>query len=147
TERVVGELTPPLAEWPDGREPPYRPVESLRSEDQVFHSWQEAEERTIDLADLALGDLLGGPRRKTFGFPGRRWLEPLRGRGETVMGVLVREQKPVEGVVEAEAADVGGGLFKVTLRVANHTPLADAGRASRDDALLRSLVSTHTLLG
>src|SRR5438034_9117718 len=44
------------------------------------------------------------------------------------------------GGVEAEAAQVGDGLFKVTVRVVNHTPLDDAGRASRDDALQRRVV-------
>ena len=30
TARQVGEITPPLADWPAGAEPPFRPVESLR---------------------------------------------------------------------------------------------------------------------
>jgi hydrogenase maturation protease len=146
TERVVGELTPPLREWADSPEPLYRPVEVLGIGDQTFHSWQEAEERNLDLTSVPLRDLLQGTQHKSFAFPGRRWLQPLRGPEETVIGVLVREQKGVEGRVEAEAAVVGDGLFKVTVRVVNRTPLDEADRASRDDALLRSLVSTHTIL-
>ena len=47
TARLVGEIDPPLAEWPDGAEPPYRRVEILRVGDQRFHEWQEAEEREL----------------------------------------------------------------------------------------------------
>jgi hydrogenase maturation protease len=147
TERVVGELTPPLAEWPADREPTFRPVEALRIGNQTFHSWQEAEERDTGLTELLLGDLVQGARRKTFRFPGRRWLESLPGEDGQVGGVLVREQQAVAGAMEVGAVRVADGLFRVTARIDNHTSLDDAGRASRDAALLRSLVSTHTILG
>jgi hydrogenase maturation protease len=147
TERLVGQLTPPLAEWPDGPEPSFRLVEALRVGDQTFHSWQEAEERSVDLAAVPLDEIRRGPRREAFKYAGRRWLEPLRGGDGAVAGVLVREQRAVEGVIEGTAAEVADGLFKVTVRVVNQTPLDDAARAGRDDALLRSLVSTHIILG
>jgi hydrogenase maturation protease len=37
-------------------------------------------------------------------------------------------------------------LFKVAVRILNLTPLDNAKSRSRDDALMRSLVSTHTIL-
>jgi hypothetical protein len=37
-------------------------------------------------------------------------------------------------------------LFRLTLRVANHTPMDGAGDGGRDEALLRTLVATHTVL-
>jgi hypothetical protein len=146
TARVVGEVDPPRAEWPDGTEPAFRPVETLRVGEKLFHTWQEAEEREVAPGEVALGELLAGPRRTPFAFPGRRWSEPVRGAGGAVVGVLARAQQAVEGVVEAAAAEVEAGLFRVTLRVVNRTPLA-AGCGSRDEALLRCLVSTHALLG
>jgi hypothetical protein len=147
TERRVGEIDPPLETWPAGPEPPFRPVDELRIGDQTFLPWQEAQERDIELAAVTLGELLARPRRQAFTMPGRRWLEPLTGSGGTVVGVLVREQQAIEGAIETEAVQAADGLFKVTMRVVNSTPLEDAGRASRDDAQLRSLVSTHTVLG
>jgi len=144
TERVVGELLSPLAEWPDRTEPAFRPIESLRIGEQVFHPWQEAEERRVDLSGVVLGDILRQPLRRTFTVPGRRWLEPLRGPDGTAVGVLVRRQEAIAGSVEAAAVPVSDGLFKVTLRVANETPTADTGR---DAVLLQSLVSTHAVLG
>jgi hypothetical protein len=38
-------------------------------------------------------------------------------------------------------------LFKVAVRILNLTPLEDAGYKSRDEVLMRSLISTHTILG
>jgi hydrogenase maturation protease len=147
TARRVGEFVPPLAEWPDGAEPPFRPVETLRVGNRLLHSWQEAEEREIALGEMTLGDLRTRPQRKPFTFPAGRRSEPVRGPDGDVCGILVREQQAVAGAVEVAAAEVAAGLFKVTLRVVNCTALPDAERLSRDDALLRALVSTHAILG
>jgi hypothetical protein len=145
TARTVGEFAPPLGEWPDGPEPPFRPVDALPVGEQVLHTWQEAEKREVDPGELRLGEVLARPQRRDFAFPGRRWLEPLRGPSGDVAGALVREQQAIEGAVEVSAAEVADRLFKVSLRVLNATALG--GAASRDDALLRALVSTHTVLG
>src|SRR5205814_1753302 len=40
TARRVGEVVPPLSDWPDGPEQPSRPVATLRAGDQWFHEWQ-----------------------------------------------------------------------------------------------------------
>jgi hydrogenase maturation protease len=52
----------------------------------------------------------------------------------------------VEGAIEICAEKLLEKLFKVTIRVRNVTPFENPG-ASRDKALLHSLVSTHTILG
>jgi hypothetical protein len=146
TARQVGECVPPLPEWPDEAESPFRPVESLRVGDRLFHTWQEAEERDVSVGVLELGAVLDRPVQRTFAFPGRRWLEPLPGLDGNVAGMLVRVQESITGSVEVAAARVAEGLFRVILRALNRTPLADGGHGSRDDVLLRSLVSTHTIL-
>jgi hydrogenase maturation protease len=146
-ERVVGEFVPPLEEWPDRAEPPFRLVEELRIGDEVFRPWQEAEERQLELAGVALSEILNQPLRQSFRFPSKRWLEPLRGSAGEVVGLFVRQQQGVAGAIEVEAARAADGLFKVTVRVVNHTELDEAMRTSRDAALLRSFVSTHTILG
>jgi hydrogenase maturation protease len=146
TARQVGEVIPPLAEWPAGRVPPFRPVESLRVGDRLYHTWQEAEEREVAVAECTLGELCATSRGVPFAFPGGWRPEPVRGASGEIAGVLVREQQAVEGVVEAQAGEVEDGLYRVTLRVVNRTPMAQAGRG-RDEALLRSLISTHAILG
>ncbi len=146
TDRLVGEFSPPLAEWPGGEGPPSRPVESLRVGDKLYHTWQEAEPRDVRLGGQTIGELMSGPRERSFAFPGGRRSEPVHGTEGDIVGVLIREQQPIEGVIEAEAAEAGDGLFRLTLRAACRTPMNGTEGASRDEALLRSLVSTHAIL-
>jgi hydrogenase maturation protease len=147
THRLVGEFVPPLPEWGASPKPVFRPVETLRVGDGQFHTWQEAEERELDLGTVGLGELLDRPRRRTFTFPERRWLEPLPAPGGTVAGVLVREQQALTADVEATATQVAEGLYRLSLRVRNRTEVTGGALGDRDAALLGTLVSTHAILG
>ena len=77
---------------------------------------------------------------------GRRW-ELLREPSGNLVGVLIREHQSIKGVVEVAAAEVEHGLFRLTIRTMNLTPVAQEGPLGRDEALLRSFVSTHAILG
>jgi hydrogenase maturation protease len=147
TARQVGEIVPPRSEWPEGAEPPFRPVETLRVGDKHFHTWQEAEEREVALGEAPLGELSVHPRSASFTFSGARRVEPVRGTGREIQGVLERTMQAVQGAIDVTAVEVEKGLFRVTLRIVNRTPLEEARRTNRDEALLRSLVSTHTVVG
>jgi len=142
--RTAGELLEPFGGL---AEPAFRAVEVLQVGDRRFQSWQEAVEREVALEESALSDLARQPRRREFAFPPRRELEPVRGPGGEVVGVLVRRQQPIEGSVEVGAEAVREGLFRVAVRVLNRTPLEDPGGVSRDEALMHSLVSAHAILG
>jgi hypothetical protein len=153
TARQAAAFDPPLADWAADAESTARPVELLCVGDREYHTWQEAEEREVEVAGVAIGELLGGPQSRPFAFPGGRRSEPVPGirgaggPGGEVCGVLVREQRAIAGAVELAAAAVADGLFRLTVRVQNRTPLSDAGRFRRDDAMLYALVSAHTILG
>jgi hypothetical protein len=147
TARNVGAIDPPLADWPEGEEPASRPVERLRVGDKVVHSWQEAEEREAWPGEMALGELISRPRRSSFSFAGGRRLEPLREPDGGVVGVLIRERNAIDVVVDVAAVEVATGLYRLTLRVSNRTPLEEAAPLGRDEALLRCLASTHAILG
>jgi acylphosphatase len=95
-----------------------------------------------DFADALGARAVCGP----FAFPGGRRSEVLRDAAGEVVGALVREQLPLQGVLTASAAPVADGLYRVTGCVENRTPLEAAGRG-REEAQLQSLVSTHLLLG
>jgi hypothetical protein len=71
----------------------------------------------------------------------------VRGASGEIAGVLRREQQAIEGTIDVEAKEIEDGLFRLTLRVVNRTPLAESVHIRREDALLRSLVSAHTILG
>ncbi len=121
---------------------PFRPVESLRVGDRVLYTWQEAREREVALGEVVLGELMSCPSSRPFTFAGGRQEELVRDSSGKVAAVLVREQRAVEGVVEADAALVDPGLFRVRVRVVNRTPRPMEG----DEPLLRALVSAHTVL-
>jgi hypothetical protein len=110
-------------------------------------AWQEAVEREVDAPGIDLGEIVAEPRRMTFAFPAMREATPLLDSGGQAVGVIARRQQLIEGTVEVAAERAGDGLFKVAVRILNLTPLEDACHKSRDEALMRSLISTHTILG
>jgi hydrogenase maturation protease len=103
-------------------------------------SWQEAEEHRIESDCLPISDILDRPWLHHFSFPGKRWLESKNGQTRE------RRQEMIEGSIEVRAAGLEGRLFKLSVRVSNLTPLANELVRDRDEALLRSLVSTHAIL-
>jgi hypothetical protein len=127
--------------------PAWRFVETLNVGDQWWQTWQEAVEREVSAGETTLGDLAARPRRNAFAFAARREEELLRDPSGEVVGAAVRELQPVAGEVELAAAQVAEGDYKLTCRVENRTPWEPAGVPARDEALLRALVSTHTVLG
>lgn len=147
--RQVGELARPLAELPPEAEIAYRPVTALHVDGQIFHTWQEAVEREIAVANMSLGELAGQPHQQPFSFPAWRALEALRESGGAIVGVLAREQQQIEGMVELRAACVGERLFKITVLIQNLSDWHAGGETDheRDAALLRAFASTHTILG
>ena len=145
--RLVGELTPPLRELPRTGEPSFRIVDTLHVGDKRFSTWQEAVEREIVLGELVLADLEARPQKFRFAFPEERRWEPLVDPDGKCVGVIVREQQAIEGLVELSAQTVADGLWKVTAKISNQTPWASGGGRTRDAAVMRSLASTHTVFG
>jgi hypothetical protein len=94
--------------------------------------WQEAVAREVTAPALRT-DLLVEPLQLNFAFPAKRANES-------------REQEPINGNIEIAAHQVAERVFKITTRILNLTPLADATGMGRDEALKRSLVSTHVIL-
>ena len=128
TARQVGELVGPLADWPGGGVPPFRPVAMLQAGDEILHTWQEAEEREISFAETTLGDLLAEPRVVRFTCPGGQRWEPVRGPTGTAVGVLVREQQMIEADVEAGAVEAARGTLPP------HAPRRQSHAAGRGPA-------------
>ena len=145
--RLVGQFADPLDEWPDKGATPCPTVELLQVGDEVFYTWQEAVEQRIDLGESSVDTLVNRPCRREFVLAAHRDRQPLRTPDGKIVGALVRERECIEGLVETSAAEVAPGVFKVTVKVENHTPVDLAAAARRDDALLHGLVSTHTVLG
>lgn len=145
--REVGELTHPTKNLPNDIEPDFRIIRSLQVGDKLFSTWQEAVEREVAAISIDLGRIAAQPERLAFAFPPRRESEPLRSPAGEVVGLLIWSQEPLEGAVEISAECIEDRVFKVTVRILNLTPIEEGIETSRDEALMRSLISTHTILG
>jgi hypothetical protein len=144
-------------------------VPSLEVNGQLFQTWQEAVEREVHLTAINLAEAGAQPHCKTFSFPQSETVEPLiEGESGETAGVIIRRQEAIEGAIEVRSSECGmqsdeseqadlnsqsatsssksEGFLKITVRILNLTPFADAKQKSRDEALMRSFVSTHTIL-
>lgn len=122
-------------------------VASLEVNGRLFQTWQESIERAVCVPSLNMCETVARPHRLTFAFPESREVEPLRDEASgRLAGLIVRRRQAVEGAIEVSAESDSSGAFKLTVRILNLTPLEEAGGRSRDEALMRSFVSTHTIL-
>ena len=142
--REIGELETPFDNLPETGEPDFRFVPNLEVNGQLYQTWQEAIEREVDLPTLNLNQV---SETKQFSFPTTRMLEPLRDENEKIVGVIVRTQQEIFGVIESHIHKIESQpAYKLTVRVNNQTPFENAETKTREEALLHSTVSTHTIL-
>jgi hypothetical protein len=163
TDRKIGQLLHAISRLSPDEEPEFRPVTTLSVNGKQYHAWQEAMERETAVPAASIGELLAESQRLHFAFGSSRNIEPLADSDGKIAGILIREQQEIEGSVEISAAAVADGVFKITVRISNRTDIATesddvmvpriehgqdarATMMTRDDALMRSLVSTHAIL-
>jgi hypothetical protein len=147
--RTIGRLSVPLDETSLselGHELEYETVESLNVGDKTLQSWQEAIEREIELAPFGLHDRDVSHRSSTSEFSGGREVEPVRDPFGRIAALILRTKEPISARVEVAVARVEGDLFKITARILNVTETSNSNAASRDEALMQSLLSAHTIL-
>jgi hypothetical protein len=106
--------------------PPSSPAFSLPD------GWQEAIEREVAIPDRTLEALGQRTFRLTFNFPPAHTEE--------------HRQAALQGTIEIFAVRLREDLFKIAITVRNNTPV-DGASPNRDEALMRSLVSAHLVLG
>lgn len=145
--RTVGQLTMPMSELLPGEVPEFRLVDKLAVNDRVYQPWQEAVEREVILPVYNVEALGYRLVPDAFMFPAESLNEYLRDSSGQIVAAIVRERKALSGAVEIMGERVADGLFKVSVRIRNTTPYEVTKDASRDDALLSSMASTHTVLG
>ena len=106
-------------------------------------AWLEAVERTVTVPVCNLNALCQSPIEWDFSFKENQQSEPDHS-GKNV----VRTQESIRGVVEIRGTRLQDALFKIQVRVKNLGELTEnSADIPRDQVLLRSLVSAHTLLG
>jgi hypothetical protein len=123
----------------------FEPVDELRVDDTIYQTWQEAVERDVSERTLVC-QLSTGIERREFHFPGTRRFEHLYDRDQRPAGMILRRQEAVEGVLEMAAETLDAGLFRITVRIVNRSPLAAEQLEDQEAVLMRTFASTHTIL-
>lgn len=108
--------------------------------------WQEAVQREVTVPSLPLETLLFGPARHSFQFPRDTTLTQARNNDGTTAAPVLRRQQEVRGEIKVTVQSIRTDLFRVGVDVVNVTAVENAD-ATRDEALLHSLVSAHLVLG
>lgn len=145
--RDVGRLPEPIPELPTDAEPDFKVVPNLQTNGEIYQTWQEAVERDVSISLSPLDKLTERTHNSAFSFPASRTLKPIHDGQNQVVGVQVRRQYALEGVVEVSAERVGSGLFRITVRILNHTPITERAMNDQDERIMRTFASTHTILG
>jgi len=109
-------------------------------------SWQEGVEREVLVQSVPISTLLAGTFSRTFSLPSSRDTEEVRDTDGRIVKVIVRDQQSISGRVTLSATSLTENLYKIILTVLNDTVLADADNATRDRAVMRSLLSAHSIL-
>ncbi|PNG16715.1 hypothetical protein [Streptomyces cahuitamycinicus] len=120
----------------------HRPVESLRTDDGTVHlTFDEALPRECE-AEVPLDELLRGGHTFVVGAAAGEDVEALpEGAGRVAR---TREEIRAETTVTAE--QLSDDLCRIRVRTTNTAP-APPPRTTRDEALRRALIATHTLIG
>jgi hypothetical protein len=121
------------------------PNSSVASEQQP-QSWQEGAEREVLVESVPISSLLLETFSRIFSLPPARDTEEVRDAEGRVVKVIVRDKESISGRVTLSATCLKENLFKVTLTVLNDTVLVDAENATREFAVVRSLLSAHSIL-
>jgi hydrogenase maturation protease len=121
-------------------------VDKLETRSRVYQPWQEAVEREIVCGEFQLTDL-GVPKSFLIDFPPHAETEAVRDETGDVIGIIVREWKHLSGSIAISAARARDNLFKVRVVIRNDSHFPTWAEAPREEAVLFSLVSTHTILG
>jgi hypothetical protein len=117
------------------------PVEQLQVGNDVYQSWQEAEDRSVDWRELKLKDLLWRPHHHHFEFMG--WSSQANiADGE---GSLARTQQTLRGVIVVGAAPLRDQLIRLSIEIRNETNWVGDSGTRRDEAALYSMASAHTI--
>ncbi|HUA63633.1 MAG TPA: hypothetical protein VML19_33100 [Verrucomicrobiae bacterium] len=145
-ERAVGHLPLPLAGLPAGCEPEFIPSPAIEINQRTYESRKEASECEMAMPAFHCAELAAGQVRRRVDFEPTRTVEPIRDSSGLIAALIVRSTERLDCSVEMTIEEPLDGLFRLGVRIVNHTPL-DHPPLKREDVLGRSLLSAHTILG
>lgn len=145
--RTIGKLQFPIEHLPEGEVPPFDVVERLDVDDRILHPWQEAVEHDVCLNVGSLDELTTHPFRQTFVIDAHHDVAQVSDRSGRIVGLAMRDGRNGEGEVEVDAEWLGDDVYRIGVKISNLAPFMYTEQTRRDEALMHSFVSTHTILG
>lgn len=147
-QRSIAKLVAASSE-PASSHPDLEFVDHLELAGRMYQSWQEAVERELSYEGLDPADFCT-MEPLLFFFPAGEEVEYLRDDQGNKAGAILRKWEALNGSVEIRSLNCHDEVVRVTVQVDNLTAgkdQASCSSASREDTLLHSLVSAHTILG
>jgi hypothetical protein len=144
--RSIGKLTAPIDILPSLDNLSLERVDRYEACGRGYQPWLEAAEEEVDVAEIALSGLSSQAMQWPFQMAGKRDVEEIRDEDGKIGAVVLREQEPLMGLIELSAERPREGLFRLTVEIRNATNFDATAPILREEALTRSLVSTHTIL-
>ena len=130
----------------EGQTPLSHSVESSEASLSTAPAWQEAAERDVIVEAPSLKELVNASLSQVLELPPSEATEPIYDADGRQTRTIVRTQESILGRITLSASRLNEELYKITLEVANEGSVADPSTASRDCALMRSLLSAHSIL-
>jgi hypothetical protein len=115
---------------------------SVIPDHQFIENWEEGRERSVEFV-FELG--VDAANHLDFSFPGGCEIETIKNKSGEVGGNIARTQYAVNGTVGITLESLRDNVVKLTIEIVNLTALP-ASECDRNFAILRSLVSAHTIL-
>jgi hydrogenase maturation protease len=108
-------------------------------------AWQEGAERDA-IVETSFNQLVNASVNRALNWPPSEATESLCDADGQLTHMVVRTQESISGRITLSASPFNEQLYKVTVEVANEGSVADPRTARRDSALMRSLLSAHSIL-
>jgi len=141
--RTVAEFLAARSEASTTATDEYRLVGRLVVGERVFLPWQEAVEQEILLPCCELSEATR--LTKEFHFPAAHTQEEMQDESGKIIGVVIREQRAIEGAVDLAITALGGDVRKIAVTIRNRSGF-DGSTDNRDAVLMYSMLSTHSIL-
>ena len=122
------------------------PVYNLNIKDKIYQAGWQTVERKISTGDLPISSLVENKKIISLEF-NRIYDNEAIYDDEVIAGRQINRISEITGTVTIEASTVDiPDTFRLTVTVANTTPVQNAGAITRDEALCQSFLSTHLIL-
>ncbi|MDW7982952.1 MAG: hypothetical protein RMH81_09090 [Thermomicrobium sp.] len=125
---------------------PVATIPELRLEEQVYVSWDEGVERTVQWVGT-IGETFGDGVRVPFSIESSTEVTALTDSAGHAVGHLVRRREGLVGTLLVRAEPVEHRLIRLEASLENLTPLTSAAAHERAEAIAFAFVSVHLLLG